>query len=139
MDKKMKAGMDMRLMRLNTKKFIGLFQKITAGLNKTAQMGGREDPACGPDLPEAPAAQTHLPQTGAAQPKLPPTDISQTDLLQLIANAHREWRQAYDLFNEAREPQMVDHAIFILMAAELRYSYFIKQAKLARLGYYLRG
>jgi hypothetical protein len=51
------------------------------------------------------------------------------DLPQLIENARREWRQAYELFNEARDPEMVDHAIHVLTAAELRYSYFIRQAK----------
>jgi hypothetical protein len=134
MDKKMKAGMDMRLMRPDTEKFTGLLHRITAGLNKTglnktARTGVRGNLVGGPDLP----------QTDASQPDLPQTDVFQADLLQLIANAHREWRQAYDLFNEAREPQMVDHAIFILMAAELRYSYFIKQAKQAHSGYYSGG
>jgi hypothetical protein len=51
------------------------------------------------------------------------------DLLQLTENARREWQQAHAMFNEAKEPQLVDHAIHVLAAAEVQYSYYIRQAK----------
>jgi hypothetical protein len=51
------------------------------------------------------------------------------DLLELIEKSRREWQQAHALFNEACEPQLVDHAIHVLTAAELQYSYYIRQAK----------
>jgi hypothetical protein len=56
-------------------------------------------------------------------------DLFQSDLFQSVENARREWQQACDLFNEAREPQLVDHAIHVLAAAEVRYAYYIRQAK----------
>jgi hypothetical protein len=55
--------------------------------------------------------------------------ILRSDLIQLVENARREWQQANALFNEAGEPQLVDHAIHVLAAAEVQYTYYIRQAK----------
>lgn len=56
----------------------------------------------------------------------------QTDdekLISSIKNAQSEWYRAESMFNEATESDLVDHAIYDMMAAKTRYAYLIKAAK----------
>ncbi|MDD4048022.1 MAG: DUF2508 family protein [Clostridia bacterium] len=50
-------------------------------------------------------------------------------LVNMIEDAHSEWEQAITLFNEARDPELVDHAIYAMKAAERKYMYLLKQAR----------
>lgn len=50
-------------------------------------------------------------------------------LVKLVEKAHREWQQAKSLFEEVGDPDLVDHAIFAMEAAEKKYIYLLKQAK----------
>lgn len=63
---------------------------------------------------------------GAEEPKNCPQESS---LVELVYQAHREWEQAKTLFNEVRDPDLVDHAIYAMEAAERKYMYLLKQAK----------
>ena len=49
--------------------------------------------------------------------------------LSLIEKARQEWLTAIELFNNATEPDLVDHAIFNLNAAERRYVFLLKEAR----------
>lgn len=67
-----------------------------------------------------------LPEKGAEQAVVP-------DIVVLIEQAKQEWKQAANYFNNVSDPELVDHAILLREAAERRYMYLLKQAKLAEL------
>jgi hypothetical protein len=50
-------------------------------------------------------------------------------LEETLGQALREWRAAQQYFDAVTEPGLVDHAIYVIRAAEQRYDYLIKQAK----------
>jgi hypothetical protein len=50
-------------------------------------------------------------------------------LRELVELARRDWEQAKALFEEVNEPDMVDHAIYAIEAAERKYMYLLKRAK----------
>lgn len=47
----------------------------------------------------------------------------------LIEEAKKEWQEARDYFNTVTEPDLIDHAIYTLGAAEKRYVYLLKKAR----------
>lgn len=49
-------------------------------------------------------------------------------LAELAECARLEWQAAQAQFNEVRETDLVDHAIFRLQAAERHYIYLLRQA-----------
>ena len=51
---------------------------------------------------------------------------------QLIEEAKRDWLDARAYFNAVTEPELIDHAIYTLGAAEKRYVYLLKKAREAR-------
>lgn len=51
-------------------------------------------------------------------------------LMASIAAARREWQQAYRCFQNATDPDLIDVAILNLGAAERRYMYLLKLARL---------
>lgn len=53
------------------------------------------------------------------------------DMFTLIEQAKLEWKQAANYFDNVSDPELVDHAILLREAAERRYMYLLKQAKLA--------
>lgn len=60
-------------------------------------------------------------------------------LRESVELARREWEQARALFEEAKEPDLVDHAIYAMDAAERKYMYLLKRAKeekVVDIGYY---
>jgi len=50
-------------------------------------------------------------------------------LVELVDLARRDWDHAKALFEEVNEPDMVDHAIYSIEAAERKYMYLLKRAK----------
>ena len=54
------------------------------------------------------------------------------ELAQLVEKARREWLAAQSAFDFVTEPELVDHAIFALQAAERRYVYLLKLAAASR-------
>ena len=51
------------------------------------------------------------------------------DYFLLVEEARQEWRRARDRFDQISDPDLVDHAIYNLGAAERRYVYLLKKAK----------
>ena len=51
-----------------------------------------------------------------------------SELAQLVEKARREWLAAQNAFDFVTEPELVDHAIFALQAAERRYVYLLRLA-----------
>ena len=47
----------------------------------------------------------------------------------LIEEAKKDWQEARAYFNTVTEPELVDHAIYALGAAEKRYVYLLKKAR----------
>ncbi|WP_018248329.1 DUF2508 family protein [Orenia marismortui] len=46
-----------------------------------------------------------------------------------IEEAREEWQEARKYFNSVSDPDLIDHAIYLLEAAESRYSYLVKKKK----------
>ena len=51
------------------------------------------------------------------------------DYFFLVEQARREWQNAKDKFDQISDPDLIDHAIYNLEAAERRYIYLLKKAK----------
>ncbi len=47
----------------------------------------------------------------------------------MVEQARREWQSARDKFDQISDPDLVDHAIYNIEAAERRYIYLLKKAK----------
>ncbi len=54
---------------------------------------------------------------------------TQAELEMRVRVAKEEWLQAQNYFDQATEPELVDHAILSLQAAERKYMYWLKQMK----------
>lgn len=50
-------------------------------------------------------------------------------LVHSIKTAHQDWQNAEAVFQQATDPDLIDHAIFDMMAAKTRYGYLLKSAK----------
>lgn len=50
-------------------------------------------------------------------------------VLQAIEEARREWVTARMYFDSVTDPDLVDHAIYSIEAAERKYMYLLRQAK----------
>lgn len=60
------------------------------------------------------------------------TDIEtpgEDSLVSLVEKARREWEHSKTLFNEAVDPDLLEHAIFAMEAAEKKYIYLLKLAR----------
>jgi len=55
-------------------------------------------------------------------------DLKECSLVTLVEKARIEWEQSQVLFNEVKEPDLIDHAIYAMEAAERRYMYLLKAA-----------
>ena len=55
--------------------------------------------------------------------------LAESSLVYLVERARQEWEQAKVLFNEAEDPELVDHAIYAMQAAERKYIYLLKKAQ----------
>lgn len=53
----------------------------------------------------------------------------QFDFAAMLAKAREEWLAAQTLFDTVSEPEMVDAAIHMIVAAEKKYSCLLRQAK----------
>lgn len=61
-------------------------------------------------------------------------------LPQIIEEARQDWIYAQHYFNSVTEPELLDYGIYMLKAAELKYTYLLKRAKKEGIRYsrYLR-
>jgi len=53
----------------------------------------------------------------------------QEDYFTLVEQARREWLNAKEKFDQIGDPDLIDHAVYNLDAAERRYIYLLKKAK----------
>jgi len=58
-------------------------------------------------------------------------DAAGRELIAAVGEAHRAHQQALRYFHQVAEPDMVDHAVLQLAAAERRYAYLLGQARRA--------
>jgi len=54
------------------------------------------------------------------------------ELREIIEQARLEWKRAEDFFNWVEDPELVDHAVYALEAAEKKYIYLLKKARKRR-------
>ncbi|HHU81829.1 MAG TPA: YaaL family protein [Firmicutes bacterium] len=47
----------------------------------------------------------------------------------LIEEAKRDWLAARNYFNAVTDPDLIDHAIYTMEAAEKRYAYLLRRAR----------
>lgn len=62
---------------------------------------------------------------------------SDRELVELVDEARRNWLAASSLFNNVTDPDLVDHAVYALNAAERKYIYLWKKARCTE--YHLNG
>lgn len=62
-----------------------------------------------------------------------PNGEEELSLVNLVEQARLEWEQAQRFFKEVEDPDLIDHAIYALEAAERKYMYLIKLAKKERI------
>ncbi|MCR4440535.1 MAG: DUF2508 family protein [Peptococcaceae bacterium] len=55
-----------------------------------------------------------------------PRNLNLVDLVEL---ARSDWEQAKALFEEVQEPELIDHAIYAMEAAERKYVYLLRIAR----------
>lgn len=58
-----------------------------------------------------------------------PGPSSREELFTMVLHAKQEWLNAQSYFNQATDPELVDHAILSVQAAERKYMYWLKQIK----------
>ncbi len=56
-------------------------------------------------------------------------DKEEEELLEEIHGAWQEWVRAINYFQVVKDPLLVDHAVFMLGAAEAKYTYLLRRAK----------
>jgi hypothetical protein len=54
---------------------------------------------------------------------------NEKDFFEMVAEAKRDWQSAMDYFNHVTDPDLVDHAIHAMEAAERKYTYLLKKAR----------
>lgn len=55
--------------------------------------------------------------------------LDEQELAQAVAQAKQEWLSAFSYFNNATDPELIDHAILLLEAAERKYMFLLNEAK----------
>lgn len=53
----------------------------------------------------------------------------QVDYCALVDKARSEWLVARALFDNVSDPELIDHAIHLIVAAEKKYDYLLRRAK----------
>ena len=56
-------------------------------------------------------------------------DASAPDILDSVEHARKDWLTARVYFDNVTDPDLIDHAIYRIEAAEKKYIYLLKQAK----------
>ena len=56
-------------------------------------------------------------------------DAVQLDLHEQVNAAHREWLAAQQYFQSVSEPELVDHAVHTMIAAEHKYMYLLRKLR----------
>lgn len=56
-----------------------------------------------------------------------------------VNEAHREWQEAQSYFQTVSDPELVDHAIYCMEAAQRKYLYLFRQLRNSRNGQTTHG
>ncbi len=56
-------------------------------------------------------------------------EAEQPDMLEAVEEARRDWLVARAHFENVSDPELVDHAIYLMEAAQRRYMYVLKRAR----------
>jgi len=59
---------------------------------------------------------------------IPYPETEEEKLINSIKAAHSDWQRAEAMFHEVTDPDLVDHAIYDMMAAKTKYIYLLKTA-----------
>jgi len=54
---------------------------------------------------------------------------TERDLVEDVERARKEWASARAYFDAVSDPELVDHAVYLLKAAERKYLYLLKKAR----------
>lgn len=65
----------------------------------------------------------------SAGPTVDPNLEERNQITRAIEKAHREWIAARTYFQTVSDPELVDHAIFLVDAAEKKYMYLMRRAR----------
>lgn len=60
----------------------------------------------------------------------PVDKVQEKDFFDLVEEARLEWQAAITYFNNVVDPDLIDHAIHVIQAAEKKYTYLLKKAHL---------
>ena len=55
--------------------------------------------------------------------------VSGRSIFEDIEDARKDWTYAQNYFQNVTDPALVDHAIYLLEAAEARYNYLLREAR----------
>lgn len=50
-------------------------------------------------------------------------------LIDVVEQARREWLSAQNYYNSVSDSDLVDHAVYLMQAAEKKYTYLLKKAR----------
>lgn len=64
----------------------------------------------------------------SAPPEAPSAPTVDASSLLAVKAARDEWVSALDYFNDVTDPELIDHAILVMGAAERKYMYILKRA-----------
>jgi len=59
----------------------------------------------------------------------PVSKLAVQPLPDAIEQARREWLSAQNYYNSVSDSDLVDHAVYLLKAAEKKYTYLLKKAR----------
>lgn len=59
----------------------------------------------------------------------PPAPKPLPNLPDVVEQARQEWLAAQSYYNSVTDKDLVDHAVFLMQAAEKKYMYLLKQAR----------
>lgn len=62
-------------------------------------------------------------------PEETPTKSEPPSLVEAVDEARREWQTARAYFDTVSDPALVDHAIYVMEAAEKKYMYLLRLAR----------
>jgi hypothetical protein len=66
---------------------------------------------------------------GRAAELLKKDDDKSSELLDSVENARKQWLSTKVYFDNVTDPDLIDHAIYTMTAAERRYIYLLRAAK----------
>ncbi len=56
-------------------------------------------------------------------------ESKEKDFCEIVEQARLDWDAARSLFNDVSDPDLIDHSIYALEAAEKKYTYLLKKAR----------